>query len=43
MVIQEYIVDFCNMTFMSNNPLVVVEKYLVQLITNPETMATSIA
>jgi hypothetical protein len=42
LILQEYVVHFCNMAFMSKNPPVVVKKYLVQLNTNPETMTTSI-
>ena len=42
-IIQEYIIPYSLMTFMSNKPLAVVDTYFVQLNTNPETMATGTA
>jgi hypothetical protein len=38
LLIQEYILPYCNLTFTSNNPPSAVDKYLEQLNTNPETM-----
>jgi hypothetical protein len=43
LLIQKYIVQFCNITFISNNLPVVVDKNSVQLNTNPETMVISTA